>query len=113
MEFGFKMFDGNREVINVSTSSMEGPWLPRWFSLIYMAAGRRGGTLDAADNLYNWVQSVPAFENVVYEQYWVPSSPWLEGDDDETKRLNELGTYMREDILVGVVFCTGCCEAEN
>lgn len=79
---------------------MEGPWLARWVSWAYMAVGRRGGSLNAAEKLYSWVTDNPLFEDVVYKQYWVPSSPWLQGDDPETRRLNEIGELVREDSKV-------------
>jgi hypothetical protein len=108
MEFGFQVYDENRQLMVVSTSSMEPPWLPRWMALVYMAAGKRGGCLDAAGKLHGWVKDIPAFTDVVHTQFWTPSSPWLQGDDPKTKRLNELGILMTEDIKVGSFLLSRC-----
>jgi SAM-dependent methyltransferase len=104
IEYGFRLYDENKQVINVSTSTMEAPWLPRWLAWAYMAVIRRGGTLDAADRLYDWVKDNPMFEDVVHKQYWLPSSPWFQGDDPETTRLNELAELVREDTMVFISY---------
>jgi hypothetical protein len=100
LEYGFQVYGEHKELLTVSTSSMRAPWFPRWMTLAYQAAGQRGGCLDAAGKLHNWVQQIPNFENVVHRKFWIPSSPWLPGDDQETKRLNELGVLMTHDIKV-------------
>jgi hypothetical protein len=103
LEYDFKMYDGNKQLITVSTSSIGAPWIPRWMGLVYMAVGRRGGCLDAAEHLYYWVKDIPVFTDVVHHEFWIPASPWLPGDDPETNRLNEIGAHMRDDIKVGPV----------
>lgn len=100
MEYGYQIYDQNKQLYNVSSTVMESPWLPRWILWASRAVSRRGGCLDAADRLHAWVTENPLFEDVVHEQHWVPSCPWLQGDDPETKRLNEIGELVREDSKV-------------
>lgn len=100
MEFGFQIFGTDRQVIQVATSRMEAPWLPRWMTLAYMAAQRRGGSLDAAGKIHGWVRDVPEFEDIVHNEYWIPASPWVPEDNAEHEKLNEFGKLMRDDILV-------------
>lgn len=100
MEFGFQIFGTDRQVIQVATSRMEAPWLPRWMTLAYMAAQRRGGSLDAAGKIHGWVRDVPEFEDIVHNEYWIPASPWVSEDNAEHEKLNEFGKLMRDDILV-------------
>lgn len=119
LEYDFQVHNEHRQLVTVSTGSMGAPWLPRFLTLIKNAAGRRGGTLDAARNLYNWVKDTPAFTDVVHRQIWTPASPWLTGSDPETQKLNQHGALMRDDVMVGpplalgslnsmlMSFCTG------
>jgi len=97
MEYGFRVYDQDKQLINVSTSTMEPPWFPRWMSWTHMAVGRRGGSVDAAERLHSWLEDDPVFEDVVYRPHWVPISPWLQGDDPESKWLNEIGGLVRDD----------------
>lgn len=101
LEFGYQIYDENKQIVVVSTSSLEPPWLPLWMTFAYMAAARNGGSVDAAPRLHDYVRNIPVFENIVHTKFWIPSSPWLQGDDSETKRLNELGALMTHDIMVG------------
>jgi hypothetical protein len=100
LEFGFQLYDQNKQLVTVSTTSMKAPWFPLWMAFVYMAVSARGGCLDAPGKLHSWVKEIPAFTDVFHARLWVPSSPWLEGTDPETKRLNELGVLMTEDIKV-------------
>jgi hypothetical protein len=101
LEFGYQIYDENKQLVVVSTSSLEPPWLPRWMTLAYNAATKNGGSVDAVPKLHDYVRRIPTFENVVHTKFWTPSSPWLLGDDSETKKLNEHGALMTHDIMVG------------
>ena len=103
MEFGFQIFDINRQLIQVATSRMEAPWLPRWMTLVYMAVQTRGGTSDAAGKLHGWVRDIPVFEDIVHKEYWMPASPWVPEDDPEHEEMNAFGRLLQEDFLVS--FC--------
>ena len=103
MEFGFQIFDINRQLIQVATSRMEAPWLPRWMTLVYMAVQRRGGTSDAAGKLHGWVRDTPAFEDIVHNEYWMPASPWVPEDNPKHEEMNAFGRLLQEDFFVS--FC--------
>jgi len=60
-----------------------------------LAARNAGGHPDAATHLHRWISSHPAFENVVYQDYWVPVSPHPVFNDFQ----KHVGAHMRDDIL--------------
>lgn len=62
------------------------------------AVKERGGDADASLHLHEWISDHPAFEDVVYREFWVPCSPWLRGSDPESIFWNEVGTVLRDDI---------------
>ena len=70
-------------------------WMP---SSRFMAVSARD--VDAAERLHSWLEDDPVFEDVVYRPHWVPISPWLQGDDPESKWLNEIGGLVRDDTKV-------------
>lgn len=114
LEFGFQIYDQNQQLVTVSTSSSGPPSFPRWMALIYRAVSARGGCLDAPGKLHSWVKGIPVFTDVEYAKLWVPSSPWLEGTDPATKRLNTLGALMTEDIKVcSFAFASRNSDAES
>ncbi|KAJ7150329.1 hypothetical protein C8R46DRAFT_1124641 [Mycena filopes] len=99
MEFDFFVYehmpDGNHRRLDLDTTVVEQPWLARWMSYAHVAVRNAGGDPDAATHLHRWLTSHPAFENVVYEDYWVPVSPHP-GFDEFQQRI---GAQMRDDIL--------------
>jgi len=95
MEFDFHAYDSNYQRIEPTTSSISGPWWPQWLAFANLAARNRGGNVDAATHLHKWVSEHPAFENIVYRDYWVPVSHWPTNDEF----MRRMGTYMRDDIL--------------
>jgi hypothetical protein len=101
MEFDFKVYGPDRKPIIPLTSVMEAPWLPRWMTFLNMAARQRGGDVDAANKLDDWVSAHPAFEQKVYRDFYIPTSPWARGDDAYAHRKRREGTTMRDDIKVG------------
>ncbi|KAF7969081.1 hypothetical protein HWV62_28382 [Athelia sp. TMB] len=99
LEFRYKVFDGRtRRPIVPSEAAPGTAWVPQWFEHIYHAVGRRGACVDSASHMYSWVVNNPVFKDVKYHGFWTPTSPWLQGDSAEIRRLNELGTIMRDDI---------------
>lgn len=67
-------------------------------SYAHRAVRERGGDADASRHLHEWISNHPAFEDVVYREYWIPTSPWLRGSDPESVFWNEVGAVMRDDI---------------
>ncbi|TFK26713.1 hypothetical protein FA15DRAFT_266869 [Coprinopsis marcescibilis] len=75
------------------------PWWARWMHFLNRAMRAQRGDVDAATHMRKWVSSHPAFENVVYEDCWLPV---LEGNtvshlDDP---LGPAYARLRDDILV-------------
>lgn len=98
MEFDFHVYDANHRRIETTTSSISAPWWPQWLAFANLAARNRGGEVDAATHIHRWISQHPAFENVVYREYWVPASHW---HTNEFQR--RIGSYMRDDICVSVI----------
>ncbi|KAL1762531.1 S-adenosyl-L-methionine-dependent methyltransferase [Schizophyllum commune] len=95
MEFDFCGYDEHHKRIEPSVDgNIQAPWWPQWLAFLRDAAKNRGGAVDAATYLHDWVREHRRFENVVYREFWVPSSPFL---SDPFWR--QMGLCMREDIL--------------
>jgi hypothetical protein len=93
------IYGADKQPINVSTSSTEAPWLPLWVSWFAMFVTCQGRSPGAATRLHPWVSTNPVFQDIVVRHYWVPMSPFLKGNDPETKRLNLIMGFMREEGL--------------
>jgi hypothetical protein len=100
MEFDFHVYDhmddGNHRRCELETSTVAEPWVARWMIFANMAARNAGGNPDAATHLHRWITANPAFEHIVYQDYWVPVSPHPSFNDFQKR----IGAQMREDILV-------------
>ncbi|KAJ7755057.1 hypothetical protein DFH07DRAFT_500073 [Mycena maculata] len=99
MEFDFHVYDhmpdGNHVRCELQTSKVDEPWVARWMTFAHLAARNAGGHPDAATHLQRWITSHPAFENIVYKDYWVPVSPHPIFNDFQKR----IGAAMRDDIL--------------
>ncbi|KAK0501608.1 S-adenosyl-L-methionine-dependent methyltransferase [Armillaria luteobubalina] len=51
----------------------EKPWWPRWLAYLETA------TVDAAAHIHDWVSRHPRFEDVIYNEYFIPTTPWVTG----------------------------------
>ncbi|KAK0239211.1 S-adenosyl-L-methionine-dependent methyltransferase [Armillaria nabsnona] len=74
----------------------EKPWWPRWLAYLEMAARSRGGDVNAATHIYDWVSRHPRFEDVIYNEYFIPATPWV---TDSTLDLH-IGVAMRENVQI-------------
>lgn len=100
MEFDFRVYDGSRKPFSFPTGAMEPPWFPRWMSFCNMAVRQRGGTPDAANMLYSWTLRHPAFEDVVYEEHFVPTAPFMSSEEPNYHFMRTITETFRDDILV-------------
>jgi len=100
LEFDFRVYDADHKAFSSPIGTMEPPWFPRWMSLANMAVRQRGGTPDAANMLYSWVLQHQAFEDVVYEEYFVPTAPFMSRHDPDYHLKRTISEMMRDDILV-------------
>ncbi|KAL0951792.1 hypothetical protein HGRIS_008460 [Hohenbuehelia grisea] len=94
MEFDFHTYDGNFRRIELPTTVIDPPWWPRWLAFAEMSVHQRGGSADAATHLHRWVSEHPGLEDVVYQDFWVPTSPWT-----QQQPYRSWGNQMRDDIL--------------
>jgi adenosine deaminase len=69
-------------------------------SFLNMAVRQRGGSPDAANMLYSWTLQHPAFENVVYEEYFIPTAPFMSREEPNYHFMRTIAEIMREDIQV-------------
>jgi hypothetical protein len=96
MEWDFHAYDANHSQIKVGTHQLGAPWWPRWLAFAQLAVLNRGGSPDAASHIWEWASNHPAFEDVVCQDFWVPTTNWMRGNATQMR----IGATMRDDILV-------------
>ncbi|KAF8272986.1 hypothetical protein EI94DRAFT_1717155 [Lactarius quietus] len=92
LEFDFRVYDPDFKPFSLPTGIMEPPWFPRWMSFCNMAVRQRGGSPDAANMLYSWTLQHPDFDDVVYQDYFIPTAPFM--GISETFR-DDIQTFLR------------------
>ena len=100
LEFDFRVYDPSWKPFSLPTGTMDGPWFPRWMSYANMAVRQRGGTPDAANMLYSWTLQHQSFEDVVYEEYFIPTAPFMSRQDPNYRFMRTIAENFREDIQV-------------
>jgi hypothetical protein len=100
LEFDFRVYDPSRKPFSLPTGTMEPPWFPRWMSFLNMAVRQRGGSPDAANMLYSWTLQHPSLEDVVYEEYFIPTAPFMSHEEPNYHFMRSIADILREDILV-------------
>jgi ubiquinone/menaquinone biosynthesis C-methylase UbiE len=93
MEFDFHMYDENKRRIEIDRTTLDGPAWPKWLGFVHDIAKSAGGSVDAATYLFDWVQDHPLYEDVVYQEYYLPVSRWV-GDGGP---LDRVGSMMSPD----------------
>ncbi|KAF4604739.1 hypothetical protein EYR40_003517 [Pleurotus pulmonarius] len=93
MEFDFHAYNRRLQQISVPVGVLEQPWWPRWLAYAETAVNQRGGTPDAANHLQEWVERHGAFDEVIYQDHWIPTAPWCKQEP-----WKHWGDEMREDI---------------
>ncbi|KAI9444949.1 hypothetical protein H4582DRAFT_2108727 [Lactarius indigo] len=94
----FRVYDSDFKPFSLPTGIMEPPWFPRWMSFCNMAVRQRGGSPDASNMLYNWTLQHPAFDDVVYQEYFVPTAPFMSSDEPNYDFIRSISESFREDI---------------
>ncbi|KAJ8520636.1 hypothetical protein ONZ45_g2562 [Pleurotus djamor] len=94
MEFDFHVYDHNYHRVEAPVHVVDKPWWPRWLAFAEMTINQRGGSPDAAYHLHRWVATHGAFEDVVYQDHWIPTSPW-----SKCQPWKHWGEEMQADIL--------------
>ncbi|KAH9178870.1 hypothetical protein EDB89DRAFT_987720 [Lactarius sanguifluus] len=99
VESDFRVYDSDFKPFSLPTGIMEPPWFPRFMSFCNMAVRQRGGSPDAANMVYNWTLQHPAFDDVVYQDYFIPTAPFMPSDDPKYDFIRPIAETFREDIL--------------
>jgi hypothetical protein len=100
LEFDFRVYDSDCKPFSLKIGTMEPPWFPRWMSFLNLAVRQRGGTPDAANMLYSWLLQHPALEDVVYEEYFIPTAPFMSRQEPNYDFLRSISEILRDDIYV-------------
>lgn len=100
LEFDFRVYDHDFKPFSLPTGVMEPPWFPRWMSFCNMAVRQRGGSPDAASMLYSWTLQHPDFDDVVYQDYFIPTAPFMSPEDPHYDFIKGISETFREDIQV-------------
>ena len=97
---------------SMPTSPGPSPYWARFITLARQCVQKRGGNIDAPGLLQRWTEDHHGFKDIVYEDFWVPVSPWMKNEenrrhpamrdlsDAEIATLIGQGTVYREDALV-------------
>ena len=100
VEWGFDAYEPNHNLIKVETHELGSPWWPRWLAFAQIAVRNSGGSVDAASHVQSWIANHPAFEDAVCQDYWIPTSTWVQGNEAQMRTAET----MRDDILVCLSF---------
>ncbi|KAG7445072.1 S-adenosyl-L-methionine-dependent methyltransferase [Guyanagaster necrorhizus] len=95
-EWDFHCYDENHHRIELDVTTIEEPWFPRWMAYFKMAVQRRGGGVDAGTHIHDWVSRHARFEDVNYNEYFVPATPWRTENPIDLR----IGAAVRDDIQV-------------
>jgi len=94
MEWDFGIHDVNKQRIQLSLNQKPPFWLSHFLALVASAFRNRGGDIDGSLRMETYVQNNPDFEQVVFQDFWVPIGPWVKGDPE----LIRFGIHMRADV---------------
>ncbi len=108
LEFDFRVYDPDFKPFSIPTGIMEPPWFPRWMSFCNMAVRQRGGSPDAASMLYSWALQHPAFDDVVYQDYFIPTAPFMPPGEPNYDFIRSISETFREDIQVSKCKGSAC-----
>lgn len=97
LEFDFRVYDSDFKPFSLPTGIMEPPWFPRWMSFCNMAVRQRGGSPDAANMLHSWTLQHPDFDDVAYQDYFIPTAPFMD-QDPKNDFIRGISETFREDI---------------
>ncbi|KAF8167467.1 S-adenosyl-L-methionine-dependent methyltransferase [Crassisporium funariophilum] len=97
-EFDFHMYDKQHRRIELDVNEIGPPWWARWMSFMQAAIKKSGGDVDAATHLYDWVKDNPAFEDVVYREFWLPVVPPLRDTSNDTEFHRKTDQKMKDDV---------------
>jgi hypothetical protein len=71
-----------------------------------VAIRQRGGNTEVSSNMVQWIGEHHSFNNVTCKEYWIPTSPWVQGTDPESVQQRLIGELMRKDLMVSPLIPT-------
>lgn len=104
-EFDFHVYDKDYQRVEYETNqtASSSSWCCTWMARLGAAIKGRGGDLDAATHLRNWVSSNPAYEEVEYKEFFIPFAPHRESWEKATNAEKKLYDVLREDVCVRII----------
>jgi hypothetical protein len=99
-EFDFHVYDGMKRPVNAGTDTT-GSSLARWMAHWKSAISRSGGSAEVSTSMIQWITQHRSFEDVVQEEYWIPTSPWSQGTDPESAKYRSVAELVRNGVMVG------------
>jgi len=99
-EFDFHTYDRHHRRIELGTHELGPPWLGRWMTFTRAAIKHKGGDVQAATNLMEWVSSNPLFEDVHYQEFWIPVVPPQRDPSTNTEFYQRFDKKVTDDVSV-------------
>jgi hypothetical protein len=99
VEWDFSTWDANKQQVVLGTHELGPPWWSRWLAFAQIAVRNSGGSVEAASNIRRWMSENPAFEDIVQDDIWIPTSHWVAHDEMQQR----IGATMRDDILASAL----------
>ncbi|KAJ8515767.1 hypothetical protein ONZ45_g6852 [Pleurotus djamor] len=80
IESDFHVYDHSYQLLGASRQRVNNPWWSQWLAFTEMSAKKGGGSPNAANHLHRWVATHGAFEDIVYQDHWIPTNPYSEDE---------------------------------
>ncbi|KZV94251.1 hypothetical protein EXIGLDRAFT_767312 [Exidia glandulosa HHB12029] len=97
-ESNYLVYDANKQVMDVTSPDQTVSAIAVLYHHIVRSVRKRGANIDAASLLHRWIGQHNAYEDVVYRDIWLPTSPFLPPDAEDAHRLNFIGELLRQDL---------------
>ncbi|KZO94087.1 S-adenosyl-L-methionine-dependent methyltransferase [Calocera viscosa TUFC12733] len=105
-EAEYYVFDANKRPLGIRyhdpsgmrTDEREVPHLARFAAAFVGAVQRRGGKINVGARMPDFAKQTGSFGRVVYQDVWIPATPWIKGNSAEARQLYRVGYMIREDL---------------
>ena len=98
------LYDANRQRFDLGTNELGPPWCARWLAFLRAATVDRGANVDAATHLHRWVSENPNFEDIVYNEYWLPMIPPIREDAPQSEGSRKFYRMMKAIVTVRMIY---------
>jgi hypothetical protein len=100
VELDFHIYNSDKKLFKMDTNNLGPPWVARFMEHVKSAIRKRGGNTETSSNIFPWVSMHGAFDNVVREEIWLPTSPCAPKSD---VKQNHVGELVRDNIMVSYI----------